>query len=77
MYIVSKSLYRTSHRTRCARVIVHAFSSAHWNGGSLCPFCPYFPKAGPCILGGWPFRVKWTFVGAAIAPRGSLWHIPF
>ena|SRR6218665_498641 len=40
-------------------------------GGSLCPFCPYFLKAGPCILGG-PFRVEWTSVGAAIAPQGSL-----
>ena len=31
----------------------------------------YQNKANPCILGGWPFRVELTSVGAAIAPHGS------
>ena len=48
-----------------------AVPSALWNGGHLCPFCPYFHKADPCILSGWPFRVEWTSVGTAIAPQGS------
>ena len=33
---------------------------------------PYFRKADPCILGCWPFRVKWTSVSAAIAPPGFI-----
>jgi len=44
-------------------------------GCPLCPFCPYFHKAHPCILGGWPIRVEWTSVGTTIALKGSLWHI--
>src|SRR6218665_307793 len=34
--------------------------SALWNGGPLCPFCMYFHKADPCILGGRSFHVEWT-----------------
>jgi len=37
--------------------------------------CTSMHTPGPCILGGWPFRVDWTSVGTAIAPKGSLWHI--
>ena len=25
-----------------------------WDGGILCPFCPYFNSPDSCILGGWP-----------------------
>jgi len=35
----------------------------------------YFHKADPCILGGGPFRVEWTSVGAAIALQDSLQYI--
>src|SRR6218665_62652 len=34
-----------------------AAPSAQWKGGNLSPFCPYFHKADPCILGSWPFCV--------------------
>src|SRR6218665_1096242 len=32
-------------------------------GGTSCPFSPYFHKANPCILSGWPLRVEWASVG--------------
>src|SRR6218665_466643 len=32
------------------------FPPLNGTGSSRCPLCPYFHKAVPCILGGWPFR---------------------
>src|SRR6218665_2353146 len=40
-------------------------------GGTLCPFCPYFNSPGLCILGGWPLCLEWASIGTAIAPQGS------
>src|SRR6218665_3391493 len=42
-----------------------------WNGGTLCPFCPYFNLPDACILGGWPFCVEWASIGTAIAFQNS------
>src|SRR6218665_196870 len=30
------------------------FPPLNETGVTLCSFCPYFHKPGPCILGGWP-----------------------
>src|SRR6218665_2571620 len=42
-----------------------------WNGGTLCPFCPYFNLPDSCILDGWPFCVEWASIGTAIAFQNS------
>src|SRR6218665_2588220 len=36
---------------------------------SLLPVLPQGRPVHACTLCGWPFRVEWTSIGAAIAPR--------
>ena len=38
-------------------------------GGALCPFRPYFHKAEPCLLSGWPLCVEVGSIGATIGPQ--------
>src|SRR6218665_3663951 len=38
------------------------FPSDQWNGGTLCPFCPYFNSSGSCSLGGRSLCLEWASV---------------
>src|SRR6218665_178469 len=38
---------------------------------ALCPFCPYFQKAEPCLLCSWPLCLEWFSIGTVIAPQSS------
>src|SRR6218665_128527 len=54
---------------RAPDVAVH---SAHRNRGyTLCSFCSYIHKPGPCFLGGLFLCVKWASVIAKIASQDS------